>query len=247
MTAFCSVGQLWYESRVSWRLKRRFFIGRVVNTAPSGIEAFCPSKAQYQSLKSLVLSSQEGDGRSSGEKGGSWACPAPCEVEARVRRLKWAQTLVQDPSHHTQLITAMFGKLPSEPNPTPFLVANFHQRPIRGRCGGWQIWKSWSRMMRGESFSERVGTWGLFFWFANWLMILSQLMLRYYDCGRWRSRSHRGIFGKRRVTQWNCRRKEFHSGGAALTNSVRLGSSRSRIWQRMCCGITDKWRWCLDR
>ena len=31
---------------------------------------------------------------------------------------KWAQTLVQDPAHHTQLITAMFGKLPLEPNPT---------------------------------------------------------------------------------------------------------------------------------
>ena len=43
---------------------------------------------------------------------------APCDVEARVRRLKCAQTLVQDPAHHTQLITAMFGKLPSEPNPT---------------------------------------------------------------------------------------------------------------------------------
>ena len=54
MTAFYSVGQLWYESRVPWRLKRCFFIGRVVNTALSGIEAFCPSKAQYQSLTSLV-------------------------------------------------------------------------------------------------------------------------------------------------------------------------------------------------
>ena len=54
MTAFYSVGQWWYESRVSWRLKRCFFIGRVVNTALSGIEAFCPSKAQYQSLTSLV-------------------------------------------------------------------------------------------------------------------------------------------------------------------------------------------------
>ena len=53
MTAFYSVDQLWYESRV-WRLKRCFFIGRVVNTALSGIEAFCPSKAQYQSLSSLV-------------------------------------------------------------------------------------------------------------------------------------------------------------------------------------------------
>ena len=35
-----------------------------------------------------------------------------------MRRLNWPQTLVQDPAHHTQLITAMFGKLPSEPNPT---------------------------------------------------------------------------------------------------------------------------------
>ena len=38
-------------------------------------------------------------------------------MEARVRRLQGAQTLVQDPAHHTQLINAMFGKLPLEPNP----------------------------------------------------------------------------------------------------------------------------------
>ena len=78
------------------------------------------------------LSSQEGDGRGSSERRGDhgrvrtmsnkevlrfWKL-APCDVEARVRRLICAQTLVQDPSHHTQLITAMFGKLPSEPNPT---------------------------------------------------------------------------------------------------------------------------------
>ena len=31
---------------------------------------------------------------------------------------KWAQTLVQDPSHHAQVLTAMFGKLPAEPSPT---------------------------------------------------------------------------------------------------------------------------------
>ena len=43
---------------------------------------------------------------------------APCDVEARVRRLEWAQTLVQDLPHHAQLITAMFAELPSEPNPT---------------------------------------------------------------------------------------------------------------------------------
>ena len=33
------------------------------------------------------------------------------------------------------------------------------------------------------------------------------------------------------VPQWRC---------CFLTNNVRLGSSRSRLWQRTCCGITDK-------
>ena len=54
MAAFYSVGQLWYESRVSWRLKRSSTTSRAANTALSGIEAFCPSKAQHQALTSLV-------------------------------------------------------------------------------------------------------------------------------------------------------------------------------------------------
>ena len=132
MAAFYSVGQLWYESRVSWRLKRCFFISRVVNTALSGIEAFCPSKAQYQALTSVVTCLARrvmaGAAVRRGEHGRVrtltnkevlrfWKL-APCDVEARVRRLKWAQTLVQDPSHHAQVLTAMFGKLPAEPSAT---------------------------------------------------------------------------------------------------------------------------------
>ena len=132
MAAFYSVGQLWYESRVSWRLKRCFFISRVVNTALSGIEAFCPSKAQYQSLTLLVtcLARREMVGAAARRREHGrirtltnkevlrfWKL-APCDVEARARRLKWAQTLVQDPSHHAQVLTAMFGKLPSEPSST---------------------------------------------------------------------------------------------------------------------------------
>ena len=50
MAAFYSVGQLWYESRVSWRLKRCLFISRVVNTALSGIEAFCPQRHEGVSM-----------------------------------------------------------------------------------------------------------------------------------------------------------------------------------------------------
>ena len=132
MAAFYSVGQLWYESRVSWRLKRCFFISRVVNTALSGNEAFCPSKAQYQALTSLVTclarTVMAGAAARRGEHGRVrtltnkevlrfWKL-ALCDVEARVRRLKSAQTLVQDPSHHGQVLTAMFGKLPAEPSST---------------------------------------------------------------------------------------------------------------------------------
>ena len=102
MKAFYSVGQLWYESRVSWRLKRCFFISRVVNTALSGIEASCPSKAQYQALTSLVTCLARrvmaGAAARRGEQGSIrtmtnkevlrfWKL-APCDVEARVRRLK---------------------------------------------------------------------------------------------------------------------------------------------------------------
>ena len=106
MTAFCSVGLLWYESRVSWRLKRCFFIGRLVNTALSGIDAFCPSKAQYQSRRVMAgAAARRGDhGRvrtmSNKEVLRFWKL-APCDVEARVRRLKWAQTLVQGTSRFT--------------------------------------------------------------------------------------------------------------------------------------------------
>ena len=54
---------------MSRRLKRCFFIGRVVKTALSGIEAFCPSNAHVAG----DLSGQKGDGWCSGEKVRSWA------------------------------------------------------------------------------------------------------------------------------------------------------------------------------
>ena len=33
----------------------------------------------------------------------------PCDVEARVRRLEWAQTLVQNPAHNVRLVAASSG------------------------------------------------------------------------------------------------------------------------------------------
>ena len=80
---------------------------------------------------------------------------APCDVEAGLRRLKWAQTLVQDPAYLTQLITVMFGKLPSEPDPSLGPGGE-----ILPEANPWAVrWmKNWSLMMRGESFSVWVGT-----------------------------------------------------------------------------------------
>ena len=72
MAAFYSVGQLWYESRVSWRLKRCFFISRVVNTHRGflSVESTVPS-----SHVSGDLSCEEGYGWCSSTEGGAWASP----------------------------------------------------------------------------------------------------------------------------------------------------------------------------
>ena len=211
MTALFSVGQLWCESRVSWRLKRCFLISRVVNTALSGIEAFRPSKAKCQLLTSLVTCLARrvmaGAAARRGERGRVrtltnkevlrfWKL-APCDVEARVRRLKWAQTLVQDPSHHAQLITGMSGKLPSEPDPT--LGSGGEILP---EANPWAV-----RWMAGLEELEPLacGGFGLSFWIVIWQKILFQLMLRCCDYGRWLSRSHpfgssNGIVGGRSAT-----------------------------------------------
>ena len=168
MTAFYSVGQLLFESRVSWRLKRCFSIGRVDNTALSGIEAFSPSKAQYQSLTSLVTclarkvmagaaarrertwarshNDQQG-GTAFLEIGTLW-CGSPGAKTQNGHRL-WCRTLR---TTHIRSLPCL-GNCRQSLILRWVLVAKYHQRPIRGRCGGWQIWKNWSRMMRGEWFS----------------------------------------------------------------------------------------------
>ena len=110
MTALHSVDELWYKSRVSWRLKRCFFVGREVHTALSSIEASCRSKAQYQALTSQVtclarrvmagaaaLRGEQGQIRTmtNNEVLRFWRL-ALCDVESRVQRLsgrrRWCRT-----------------------------------------------------------------------------------------------------------------------------------------------------------
>ena len=171
---------------------------------------------------------------------------APCDVEARVRRLKWAHTLVQDLAHQTQLITAMFGKLPSEPSSTLGLggeilpeatpwpvrwMADLEELVLYDERGVIQRMGRDVRALLDRELAED---------FVAMDVTILRLRSLAVEVPPW-------DFREEAVTEWNCRRKEFHSGGAVLTNSVRLCSNRSRPWQRTCCVVTEKWRWCLGR
>ena len=76
MTAFYSVGQLWYESRVSWRLKTLLLHqscgqhGTFWNRGVLSVERTVPS-----SHVSGDLSCEEGNGWRSSTEGGTWASP----------------------------------------------------------------------------------------------------------------------------------------------------------------------------
>ena len=80
----------------------------------------------------------------------------------------------------------------------------------------------------------------------SWQLILSRLTSRCCAFSRCRRRCLLGTSGRKWVTQWKCRKKECHSGGVALTISVRRSLSLLRLLRRMCCDTTDKWRRCLD-
>ena len=125
MTVFYSVGQLWYESRISWRLKRCLFISRVVNTALSSIEGVLPpqkhstrrSRRRWSVLREELWrarrrAEEQVRTMTTKEVLCFWRL-APCDVEARVRRLKWAQTLVQNLAHHVQLVAAVVWEVAS--------------------------------------------------------------------------------------------------------------------------------------
>ena len=110
MTAFFSV--LWYESRVSWRLKRCLFIRREGQHCAVRHRGVLPFKSTIPSAHVVHgLSCEESYGGFGGAQRAQeqvrtttnkevlrfWRL-APCDVESRVRRVKWAQTLVQNPA-----------------------------------------------------------------------------------------------------------------------------------------------------
>ena len=163
-----------------------------------------------------------------------------------MRRLKWAQTLVQDPSHHAQVLTAMFGKLLAEPSAT--LSPDGEITP---EANPWAV--RWMEDLEAlQPYDERgvvqrmgknVRALFLDRELAADFVAIDVSVLRLQSLSTqvppWDFREEVGLL-------WKCRKKECHSGGVASTISVRRSLSLLRLLRRMCCDTTDKWRRCLD-
>ena len=171
---------------------------------------------------------------------------APCDVEARVRRLKWAQTVVQDPAHHTQLITAMFGKLPSEPNPTlgpggeilpeanPWAVRwmadleelePYNERRVIQRVGR-DVRALYLDRELAEDFVAMDVT----------ILRLRSLAVEVPPCD-FRAEAGHPVELSEGVPQWRCC---FDEQCEAWFESFKAFATHVMV-------TTDEWRWCLDR
>ena len=172
---------------------------------------------------------------------------APCDVEARVRRLKRAQTLVQDPSHHAQVLTAMFGKLPAKssatlnsegeltPEANPWALRWMEDlealQPYDERC----VIQRMGKDVRALFLDREL---------ADDFVAIDVSVLRLQSLST-------------QVPPWDFREEVGHPNGSvarwcatvavvALTISVRRSLSFLRLSRRMCCVTTDKWRRCPD-
>eukprot|EP00969_Alexandrium_andersonii_P063085 2778014-Alexandrium_andersonii.AAC.1 len=105
-----------------WRWKRTILICKVQNTALSAVECFLPSEAQHRRLDSIVAyyARVAMRGKACTKVNGVvtkslssegvlryWML-APASVEAKVRRLRWWQTIAMDPDNNVQVLCALF-------------------------------------------------------------------------------------------------------------------------------------------
>ena len=129
--AYSRLGAFWVQENVPWRWRRSVFLGTVVNTALAGIEAFLPSKAQYDKLSMLVaqLGRRSMLGKACWQGSAHKHCMtwqevltywqiAPMHTEAKIRRLRWYQVMVEHPKDFVQVFAAIFGQMRAEVGPT---------------------------------------------------------------------------------------------------------------------------------
>ena len=124
-TSFYSLGSFWSHS-LPWKWKRSMLICKVQNAGLSAIEAFCFSATDYDRLDKAMARycriAMRGKATDYDGHGGTrtWTNSAvlkffritPMAIEARVRRLKWWQTMVKTKGGGgaEQLLAAVLGR-----------------------------------------------------------------------------------------------------------------------------------------
>ena len=134
---WATFGRSWSRSSLPKQAICLIFSGMVVAALVSGIEALTLSAAQIRRLDSIILTYgrklMRGRAcRKEVQMDGSIkyvACTStqvwkylrlvPCEIELRVRRLLWLQSLVRQPELHANLLAALFGMFPQDPDELP--------------------------------------------------------------------------------------------------------------------------------
>lgn len=121
--AFFSLRRFWHASDVPWRWRHALFLCKVVNTALANVEAFCPSPAELGQLTMLAAylgrRATSGAACTKGKDGQQVAMDpeavlrhwrvCPMDLDARLRRLRWYQSMALYPSQYVQVLAAMFG------------------------------------------------------------------------------------------------------------------------------------------
>ena len=130
--AFYSMGRFW-SLKTPHRWKRTVFIGLVVNSLYSALEAFILSERQENRLDAHLArllrvamcgeaTTWHADGSATTMSAAAvlrhWRIPSSSR-ELLVRRLRWYQTWAARPQHHAQLLAALFGQLPCDLGPPP--------------------------------------------------------------------------------------------------------------------------------
>lgn len=139
--SWATFGKLWSRSELPRRALCIIFAGTVVTALLSGLEALVLSSAQLRRLDSIILTYgrklMRGAACQKEVLDGAIkfkACTSrqvweylrlvPCEIELRIRRLGWLQQLVRSPVLHCNVLAALFGKFPSDPETVPSFSIN---------------------------------------------------------------------------------------------------------------------------
>ncbi|MDA8582610.1 hypothetical protein N9L68_00225 [bacterium] len=124
--AWHCAGYLW-ESAVPMSFKRIIFLNDLQGAAISGLEGFALNSGFFRPLDSSLIKKMRylRRGRAHRVRDGRHHADSdyevlrrmrmvPCELELRVRRLKWLQAIAKEPTNNGQIIVMLMGRLDHE-------------------------------------------------------------------------------------------------------------------------------------